>query len=79
MSHLALTDHGNMFGSFAFYKECRKAGIVPIIGSEFYKAPRSRSEKSGSEKGTRHNHLVLLARSLKGYENLLVHSSLGYT
>ncbi len=79
MSHLALTDHGNMFGSFAFYKECRKAGIVPIIGSEFYKAPRSRSEKSGSEKGTRHNHLVLLARSLKGYENLLVLSSLGYT
>ena len=47
MSHLALTDHGNMFGAFAFYKECRKAGIVPIIGSEFYKAPRSRTEKSG--------------------------------
>ena len=78
MSRLALTDHGNMFGALAFYKECRKQGIVPIIGSEFYKAPGSRHEKSGSEKGTRHNHLVLLARNATGYANLLTLSSLGY-
>ena len=67
MERLALTDHGNMFGALAFYKECRAQGIVPIIGSEFYKAPGSRTEKSGSEKGTRHHHLVLLARNLTGY------------
>ncbi|MGA2766448.1 MAG: DNA polymerase III subunit alpha [Spirochaetia bacterium] len=79
MTHLALTDHGNMFGSLAFSKECRKEGIVPIIGSEFYKAPGSRHEKSGSEKGTRHHHLVLLARNAAGYANLLQLSSQGYT
>ena len=79
MQRLALTDHGNMFGALPFYKECRAQGIVPIIGSEFYKAPGSRKEKSGSEKGTRHNHLVLLARSMTGYRNLLTLSSLGYT
>ena len=79
MMHLALTDHGNMFGSLAFSKECRKEGIVPIIGSEFYKAPGSRHEKSGSEKGTRHHHLVLLARNAAGYANLLQLSSQGYT
>ncbi|HVO39842.1 MAG TPA: DNA polymerase III subunit alpha [Spirochaetia bacterium] len=78
MSHLALTDHGNMFGALAFHKECRRQGIQPIIGSEFYKAPGSRQEKSGSEKGTRHHHLVLLARNATGYANLLTLSSLGY-
>ena len=79
MQRLALTDHGNMFGALPFYKECKKQGIVPIIGSEFYKAPGSRRDKSGSEKGTRHNHLVLLARNMTGYQNLLTLSSLGYT
>ena len=72
MQRLALTDHGNMFGSLAFYKECKAQGVIPIIGSEFYKAPGGRSEKSGSEKGTRHHHLVLLARNMTGYKNLLV-------
>jgi DNA polymerase-3 subunit alpha len=79
MTHLALTDHGNMFGAIAFYKECRSQGIVPIVGSEVYKAPGSRLEKTGSEKGTRHHHLVLLARDMTGYQNLLELSSLGYT
>jgi DNA polymerase-3 subunit alpha len=79
MTHLALTDHGNMFGSLAFSKECRAQGITPIIGIEAYKAPGSRLEKSGSEKGTRHNHLVLLARNATGYRNLLSLASLGYT
>ncbi len=79
MTHLALTDHGNMFGALAFFKECRKEGIIPIVGSEFYKAPGSRLEKAGSEKGTRHHHLVLLARNAAGYANLLQLSSQGYT
>ena len=79
MSRLALTDHGNMFGSLAFYKECRQQGVVPIIGIEAYKAPGSRLDKAGSEKGTRHSHLVLLARDSTGYRNLLALSSLGYT
>ena len=68
-----------MFGTMSFYKECRKQGIIPIIGSELYKAPGSRLEKSGTEKGTRHYHFVLLARNATGYANLLVLSSLGYT
>jgi len=79
MPKLALTDHGNMFGALAFFKECRAQGIAPILGSEFYKAPGSRHEKTGGERGTRHHHLVLLARNLTGYRNLLTLSSLGYT
>jgi DNA polymerase III subunit alpha len=79
MGHLALTDHGNMFGVLKFSKECRKAGVTPLIGSEFYVSPGPRRDKSGSEKGTRHHHLVLIARNLTGYRNLITLSSLGYT
>ncbi len=79
MPWLALTDHGNMFGALAFYKECRARGVQPILGSEVYTAPGSRLEKAGTEKGVRHHHLVLLARNLTGYTNLLTLSSLGYT
>jgi DNA polymerase III alpha subunit len=49
-----------MFGSLAFYKECRSQGISPIVGCEVYKAPGSRLEKTGNEKGTRHNHFILV-------------------
>jgi DNA polymerase-3 subunit alpha len=79
MPWLALTDHGNMFGALAFYKECRAHGVQPILGSEVYTAPGSRLEKSGTEKGVRHHHLVLLVRNLAGYANLLALSSLGFT
>ena len=33
---MGLTDHGNMYGSLAFYNTCKKVGIKPIIGTEFY-------------------------------------------
>ncbi len=79
MERLALTDHGNMFGALGFYKECRAQGVVPIVGTEAYVAPGSRLDKAGSEKGTRHHHLVLLARNPVGYANLISLSSLGYT
>ncbi len=79
MGGLALTDHGNMFGALAFSRECRTQGIRAIIGCEFYLAPGSRHEKSAGEKGTRHSHLVLLARDLEGYRNLLELASRAYT
>ena len=77
MTHLALTDHGNMFGAVKFDKECKANGITPIIGSEFYIAPGSRFKKAGSE--TRYHHLILLAQNETGYRNLLELSSKGYT
>ncbi len=79
MRHLALTDHGNMFGVLKFYRECKDAGINPIIGSEFYMAPGDRRDKSGSEKGNKYYHLVLLAKSEEGYRNLMRLSSYSYT
>ena len=31
---IAITDHGVMYGVIDFYKECKSAGIKPIIGCE---------------------------------------------
>jgi DNA polymerase-3 subunit alpha len=78
MKHLALTDHGNMFGSLKFYKECKANGINPIVGSEFYVAPGSRFIKSGTEKGNKYFHLILLARNVAGYRNLMELTSSAY-
>ncbi len=78
MSSLALTDHGNMFGALKFYLECRKQNVKPIIGCEFYVAPDSRFGKTGWERGGGFHHLVLLARDVEGYRNLLKLSTLSY-
>ena len=80
MPAVAITDHGNMFGAIQFYKKALNAGIKPIIGLETYVAPKSRFDKSGAGKGgaeTSH-HLVLLARNLDGYRNLMKLSSIAF-
>jgi DNA polymerase-3 subunit alpha len=78
MKHLALTDHGNMFGALKFYNVCRENGINPLIGCEFYVAPNSRHIKTGTESGNKYHHLVLLAKDTTGYRNLLRLTSAGY-
>ncbi|MEA2672633.1 MAG: polymerase subunit alpha, partial [Chloroflexota bacterium] len=67
---VAVTDHGVLYGAVEFTTAARKAGIQPIIGCEMYMAPRSRHDKEG--KADRDpNHLVLIARDLTGYRNLV--------
>ncbi len=76
---VALTDHGNMCGAIEFYKTANSGGIKPIIGIEVYIAPKSRTikERRGSGKGGPY-HLVLLAKNIEGYRNLMKVSSIGY-
>ena len=77
---LALTDHGCLFGAWAFHREAKKAGLKPIIGMEAYVAPGDRRDKSRGGQGERaYYHLVLLARDQEGYRNLVKLSSIGYT
>src|SRR6195256_6451975 len=69
---VAMTDHGNMFGAIEFYRKAKDAGIKPIIGCEAYMAPGSRF--TAKDSGLAHNdyyHLILLARNLTGYQNLI--------
>ncbi|MGB7982658.1 MAG: DNA polymerase III subunit alpha [Candidatus Nanopelagicales bacterium] len=39
MKALAITDHGNLFGAFEFWKAGTAAGVKPIIGMEGYYVP----------------------------------------
>ena len=67
---LALTDHGAMYGAFKFYLKAKELGIKPIIGCEVYMAEHSRQDKQ-SRMGADQFHLVLLAKDLIGYRNLM--------
>jgi DNA polymerase III subunit alpha len=66
---LALTDHGALYGSVAFYQACVTKGIKPIIGVETYVARRSMLEKEGKA-DAQPFHLILLAKNEVGYRNL---------
>ncbi len=78
MPAVAITDHGNLFGAIEFYKTAIKAGLKPIIGCEVYVAPEGRFNKKSSNKGENAFHLVLLARNMDGYRNLVTLVSKAY-
>jgi DNA polymerase III subunit alpha len=70
MRAVALTDHGNLYGAVDFYSYAKSQGIKPIIGVETYVSPRGMSDKGGAQ-DRNYFHLVLLAKNLEGYHNLL--------
>ena len=77
MNAIALTDHGVMYGAVEFYKECKKNDIKPIIGCEVYVARRTRFDKEASIDAG-YNHLILLVKNKKGYQNLIKLVSLSF-
>ena len=86
MPAIAMTDHGNVFGAYDFYKQAKKAGVKPIIGIEAYVAPESRFDKrrvkwaDGGEDdvsgGGAYTHMTILAEDNEGLGNLFRLSSL---
>ena len=78
MNSGAITDHGVMYGAVDFYKCAKSMGIKPIIGCEVYVAPNSRFDRENTDGEDRYNHLVLLAESNVGYQNLLKIVSKGF-
>ena len=70
MEAVAITDHGNMFGVKEFHASALKKGIKPVIGCEIYVAKRSIAEVTGKEDRSG-DHLILLAKNLTGYKNLI--------
>jgi DNA polymerase-3 subunit alpha len=86
MPAVAMTDHGNVFGAYDFYKQARAAGVKPIIGMEAYLTPGThRSERKrvrwgegGGDDvsgGGAFTHMTLLAETTKGMHNLFRLSS----
>jgi len=78
MPAVAMTDHGNLFGAIEFYQKAHAHGIKPIIGCEAYMAPGSRSQRQGLLAHNDYYHLILLAKNLTGYHNLMKLSSKAY-
>jgi len=79
---VALTDHGVMFGCMEFYYKAKDAGLKPILGFEAYVANGSRFDQTaGKQKTKRKNyfHLLLLAKNMTGYKNLMKLTTLGHT
>jgi DNA polymerase-3 subunit alpha len=87
---IGITDHGNMYGVLDFYREARRVGIKPIIGTEAYMAAESRHDRptrrgrlddgggDGDAGAKLYYHLTLLAESDAGYKNLMHLSSEAY-
>lgn len=73
MQAVAMTDHGNLFGTIQFYKAAKKRGIKPIIGCEVYLC----DDRFDRKDRTRY-HLILLAENDTGYHNLMKIVSEGY-
>jgi DNA polymerase III subunit alpha len=71
MDAIAITDHGNMFGVKEFHNHATKKGIKPIIGCEIYVAKRSIEEENHGKEDRSGDHLILLAKNLTGYKNLI--------
>ena len=79
MKGIAITDHGNLFGAKAFLEAASGfKDLKPVIGCETYVARRSRFDKidPADRKG---EHLILLAKNLTGYQNLVKLISYSWT
>jgi DNA polymerase-3 subunit alpha len=87
MNALAITDHGNLFGAYEFYKAAKGSAVKPIIGLEAYLTPKThRSERKRvqfgdgtgddvSSKGA-YTHMTIWAENRDGMHNLFRLSSL---
>jgi len=67
MQAVALTDHGNLFGAYDFYKKAKQVGIKPIIGCEIYVTPKINPDNPAEGKT---HHLTVLSMNNIGYQNL---------
>jgi DNA polymerase III subunit alpha len=82
MTHVAMTDHGNMYGAAEFYRQAKDAGVTPVIGIEAYVAPEHRGNKNRVLWGQPHQkrddvsasgsylHKTIWARNNEGLHNL---------
>lgn len=78
MDAFALTDHGVLYGAVGFHEKMKEEGFHPIIGCEFYVAPRSLTDRS-SDVDRLNRHLILLAENNIGYKNLLKLVTISWT
>jgi len=90
MTHVAMTDHGNMFGAAEFHRQAKDIGVTPVIGIEAYVAPESRRNTNRILWGQPHQkrddvsasgsylHKTIWARNNEGLHNLFKLTSRAY-
>ena len=90
MTHVAITDHGNVFGAAEFHRQAKDAGVTPVIGIEAYVAPESRANPNRILWGQPHQkkddvsaagaylHKTIWAKDNAGLHNLFRLSSRSY-
>lgn len=92
MPAVAMTDHGNLYGAFEFWKKSQDTGVKPIIGLEGYYAPQGRFERGPFDFGNpvvddtsmdsagrgrfNYTHMTVWAENNEGMHNLFRLSSL---
>ena len=69
MDSIAITDHGVMYSAIELYEKALEAGINPLIGCEFYVHNGDIKEKDPNNNPLW--HLILIAKSTQGYQNLI--------
>src|SRR5437763_11758452 len=77
MQHLAITDHGAMYGAIEFFKACKSEGINPVIGIEAYLTENMHDHSKRFSDD--YHHLLLLAKNNSGYYNLLKLTTIAHT
>jgi len=72
MPAVAMTDHGNIFGTVHFVNAAHKAGVKPIVGCELYICKKDDHVITRTPPdGDTYNHLLVLAENEEGYRNLV--------
>ena len=72
MPAVAMTDHGNIFGTVHFVNAANKAGVKPIVGCELYICKKDDHDiRRTPPDGDTYNHLLVLAENEEGYRNLV--------
>ncbi|MGB3179799.1 MAG: DNA polymerase III subunit alpha [Cyclobacteriaceae bacterium] len=79
MPAVAMTDQGNMMGAFKFVTEALRAGLKPVVGCEFFVAEERTKLRFTKDNPDRRFTQLLIAKNRKGYENLIMLSSIAYT
>src|SRR5690349_19000464 len=71
---ISVTDHGTLAAHRELQQACRDEGIKPVLGCELYVSPTDRFDRRPMKKreaGVQtFNHLIVLAKSQQGLENL---------
>jgi len=68
---IAVTDHGNVAAHIAFWKACKKEGVKPILGCEFYLIPDAKTQKDQGFGRGKSFHITVLAQNETGWHNMM--------